>query len=268
MTPQESLSLRERQLGRTMRIDHAYFNWNDPFPTQQQQDDKTHGRLPLITWWGTEYAAINDGSQDALIRARADAVRDYGNKVMLAWASEMNLDHPPWPDVEQPSDPAGFIAAWRRIHDIFQQAGVTNVVWVWAPNCESHPGGYNQASANNWTRYYPGDAYVDWVGIDGYNWGKGYITPWESMSHFATPIYRDYADKKPIILAETASAEIGGNKAQWITDAASWIKTHEDIRALVWFDQKSTSAHDWRIDSSPAAFAAFRALARDPAFTG
>jgi mannan endo-1,4-beta-mannosidase len=68
-------------------------------------------------------------------------------------------------------DPAAFVAAWRHVHDLFVQNGATNVVWVWCPNATDVP---NATSApwNHWTNYYPGDTYVDWVGIDGYNWGN------------------------------------------------------------------------------------------------
>src|SRR5438477_654456 len=80
----------------------------------------------------------------------------------------------PGPDAHDPGgadegcgghDPARYIAAWRRIHDRFVAAGATNVVWVWAPNVTDVEGGPETMA------YYPGDAYVDWTGVDGYNWG-------------------------------------------------------------------------------------------------
>ena len=68
------------------------------------------------------------------------------------------------------------------------------------------------------------------------------------------------------MISETASSDIGGNKQEWIQDARAWIKTHVAIKAFVWFDKRSSSKRDWRIDSSPESFAAFKALASDPAF--
>jgi hypothetical protein len=267
-TPAASLSLRENQLGRSLAIHHTFYDWTDAFPDATQTADKAHGRIPLITWWGVHYAEINDGSHDALIRARANAVRDYGGPVMLAWAAEMNLDFTPWSGPQNGNDPGAFIRAWRRIHDIFAAQGVRNVSWVWTPNAESSPGAFDLTSPNNWRHYYPGDAYVDWVGIDGYNWGNDIINKWRSLASFIGPIYRDYASRKPIMIAETACIQAGGDKAAWIDQARAWIKSHTGIRAFVWFDQRSSATHDWRIDSSPAALAAFKALSSDPVFGG
>ncbi len=264
----ESINLRESQLHRTVAIHHTFYNWTDSFPDASQTDDKAHGRIPLITWWGVHYAEINDGSSDDLIRVRAKAIRDYGGPVLLAWAAEMNLGFTPWSGPQNGNDPGAFIRAWRRIHDIFAAEGARNVSWVWTPNAESSPGAYDLTSPNNWRHYYPGDAYVDWVGIDGYNWGNDFLNKWRSLAGFIGPIYRDYAGRKPIMIAETASVEAGGNKADWINDAGAWIKAHTAIRAFVWFDQRSSATHDWRIDSSAASFAAFQALSSDPTFGG
>ena len=266
LTSAQSIALREKQLGRTVRLHHSFYAWEDTFPGRSEADDAVHGRTPVITWWGYSYAAINDGSQDTLIRARADAVRGYGRRIYLAWGPEMNLAYPPWPGIHNPFDPAAFIAAWRRIHDIFRQEGATNVAWVWAPNSESNPGGTDPSSPNNWTHYYPGDAYVDWVGADGYNWGRYQLNHWRSLASFMGDIYRDYAGRKPFMILETAANSIGGDKAAWLDSARVWMKSHPDIHAFVYFDQRSAPDRDWRIDTSPAALEAFRMLAADPAF--
>lgn len=266
LTAAQSIALREQQLGRSLAIHHTFYNWTDSFPSASQADDKAHGRIPLITWWGTHYAQINDGSQDVLIRQRAQDVRNFGLPVLLAWAPEMNLNTASWTGPQNGNDPAGYVRAFRRIHDIFVQEGVHNVSWVWAPNDESAPGLFDTSSPNNWRHYYPGDAYVDWVGIDGYNWGDVPGARWRSLASFIGPIYRDYAARKPIIISETASTAIGGSKPAWIDDARAWIKTHTAIRAFVWFDHRSSAKRDWRIDSSPESLSAFKALASDPTF--
>jgi beta-mannanase len=266
LTSAQSIAMREKQLGRTIPLHHSFYSWDDSFPGPAEADDAAHGRTPVITWWGYYFSAINDGSQDALIRARADAVRDYHSPIYLAWGAEMNLAYPPWPNVHNPFDPAGFIASWRRIHDIFRQEGATNVVWVWAPNSESNPGGTDPASPNNWKHYYPGDAYVDWVGADGYNWGHYGLNQWRSLASFLGAIYRDYAGHKPFMILETAANAFGGDKGAWLDQSRAWIETHPGIRAFVYFDQDSASDRDWRIDSPPSALAAFQRLARDPAF--
>src|SRR5919201_465436 len=112
-----------------------------------------------------------------------------------------------------PNGPSKFIAAWQRIRRIFDAAGAQNAVWVWCPNATNNP----DVSWNSWRNYYPGDKFVDWVGLDGYNWGTTQSwSRWQSFADIVRPIYRDYGRKKPIMIAETASAETGGDKAAWI----------------------------------------------------
>lgn len=266
-THAESVATREAQFGRTFDIDSHYYDWVDPFPTEQESDDVAAGRIPMVTWWGTQYAQINDGSQDALIRARAEDVKAFGHPIFIRWAAEMNGYWFAWGGAQNGDDPSGFVAAWRRIHDIFAAEGVTNVSWVWAPNSESNPAGTGATSWNDWRNYYPGDAYVDWVGIDGYNWGDYFhgIDEWQSLGSIMSPIYDAYAAEKPIMIAETSSVESGGSKSQWIGDAATWIEAHPAVKAVVFFDH-SYPDKDWAIDSSQASADAFSDLARNPYF--
>lgn len=222
----------------------------------------------MVTWWGTNYSAITSGSQDALIRARVADVKAFGHPMFLRWAAEMNGDWYTWSGPQNHNDPSAFVAAWRHIHDIFVAEGVHNVAWVWAPNADSHPGGIDPSSWNNWRNYYPGDAYVDWVGIDGYNWGAIY-NDWQSFGEIFGPVYEDYAGRKPIMIAETGSVEAGGSKAAWIADAGAWIKSHQGIAAIVWYDTDTDpEGVDWRLDTSSSSFDAFKRLAADPTFQG
>lgn len=264
LTGTQSTQLLESQLGRRLRISNHYYDWADPFPGPAEQDDVASGRMPMITWWGINDAMIIDGSQDALIRARAAAIAALGKPVFLRWGAEMNGDWYPWSGPQNGNDPSQFVYAWRHIHDVFAAMGVTNVSWVWAPNADSHPGGVDRTSWNNWTSYYPGDPYVDWVGIDGYNWGG---SQWDSLGAIFGPVYNSYVGRKPIMIAETGSVETGGNKNAWIADAEGWIKSHGGVRAFVYFDtDQSSSGLDWRIDTSPSSLSAFKALATDPYF--
>jgi beta-mannanase len=158
---------------------------------------------------------------------------------------------------------ATFISAYRHIHDLFVAVGATNAVWVFCPNVASVPGD----SWNQWQNYYPGDAYVDWMGFDGYNWGTIMTTSaWQMFPTIAGTIYSGLATKgKPIMIPETASAELGGDKAAWIAGILPALKTmFPGVKALVWFQMNKET--DWRVDSSPSAAAAFISLATDPYF--
>jgi len=266
-TAQASVTTRESQLGRKYAVNSHYYDWADTFPGSPETADAAAGRTPMDTWWGIDPRQIVNGSQDALIRTRAKAVAAFGKPMFLRWGAEMNGNWYAWSGTAVGNNPSVFVAAWRHIHDIFATAGVHNVAWVWAPNADSHPGGTSTTSWNCWRNYYPGDAYVDWVGIDGYNWGA--TDSWQSFGQIFGPVYADYVGRKPIMIAETGSIEAGGNKAAWLANATTWIKAHRSIMAFVYFDtNQSSSGLDWRADSSSTALSAYITMARDPYFSG
>src|SRR5205823_6909101 len=100
---------------------------------------------------------------------------------------------------------ASYIAMWRHVHDVFVEEGATNVRWVWSPNVD-YPG------ATPFEAMYPGDDYVDWVALDGYNWGgsNGY-TPWRSFTGVFGASYFRLArlTTKPLMIAEVGCVEVG-----------------------------------------------------------
>jgi beta-mannanase len=109
---------------------------------------------------------------------------------------------------------------------------------------------------------------VDWVACDGYNRGTSQPTSsWRPFSDIigASPsVYRDYRNK-PFMVAETGSCEQGGDKARWIDDIRTGLRSDfPNVRAIVWFDAKKLC--DWRASSSDASLAAYRAMASDPYF--
>src|SRR5207247_7587356 len=105
----------------------------------------------------------------------------------LRWGWEMNGDWEPWSGAQNGGSSGGaasFRAAWHHIHDIFSEVGAWNVVWVWSPNSGDLP----HARWNHFSNYYPGDRYVDWVGIDGFNWGASHSWPsWTTIPSTICP---------------------------------------------------------------------------------
>ncbi|MEN3310294.1 MAG: hypothetical protein V7603_6496 [Micromonosporaceae bacterium] len=254
----QSLALRRSQLGRGMRIVHLYFEWTDGL--LDWIDVVPPGSIPMLSWSALPaYTSVTDGSQDALIRRQAQAVAAYRRPLFLRWGWEMNGDWFPWSGAKNRTRGAGYIAAWRHIHDIFAAAGATNVAWVWSPNYFSEPA----QAWNDMTKYYPGDAYVDWVGTSGYSYGR------QLPEFLFGRTYKTYAPRKPIMISEVGIAESGGTtRPDWIRALATWIVAHPVIAALVWFDTDTYKGTNWRLDTTPAGIAAFRELANDPHFAG
>jgi beta-mannanase len=248
------------------------FYWDPNFPTSEATTVRNHGSVPMITWepWNPSngvnqptYAlnTITAGNYDSMIRTWATQIKTFGSPVWLRFAHEMNSDWYPWAEGVNGNGAGSYAAAYRHVHDVFTAAGVTNVKWVWSPNVVMDGVG------SSLTSLYPGDAYVDMVGIDGYNWGASASwATWQTpASVFGATLSQVRAiTHRGIVIGETASAEAGGSKATWVKDFFSFVKANTDIKAFVWFNiQKET---DWRIESSATAQAAFASAVSDATF--
>lgn len=200
--------------------------------------------------------AILSGRYDAYVRAFAAAVRDLGRPVHLRPMHEMNGFWYPWCGTVNGNAPGEFPAAWKRLRRLFGAEGAGNVAWVWSPYATSLPPG----PENRMERYFPGDDAVDLTGLDGYNWGTR--LPGEGWREFAEIFEAGYAEAtslsaRPVMIAETASAEEGGCKADWIRGMARALPSRfPRVGTLVWFD--TDKERDWRISSSPGSLEAFR----------
>ncbi|MEU0136652.1 glycosyl hydrolase [Streptomyces sp. NPDC006296] len=250
----------DARIGTTPKIHLTYYGWEDDWSASgTTRDDLGDDRIPLVNWepFDVDFDDIVDGSLDATIEKQADGAKELGEPFFLDFAAEMNEEEG-WGG----HDPELYIAAYRHIHDIFEQRGASNVVWVWAPNVTDSP------DAPDTMAYYPGDRYVDWTGVDGYNWGTSDPDfEWQSFTDRFRDIYGTLAETgKPIIIGETASDEAGGSKADWIDEIVPGLKDEFPlIKALVWFDVDKE--RHWQIDSSPESLDAYRRMAADPYLT-
>ena len=154
----------ERRIGRTLDINHNFYPWDEPFPTEEDRWDLASGRIPLISWNGKNVTTktIAAGQYDDMIKQRARAVKALGQPVLIRWFWEMDGNK----KSEFAGTPEQYIAAWHRIVGIFRAQGADNVAWVWCPNASA----FNDGDAQP---FYPGDDFVDWTCADGYNWAPG-----------------------------------------------------------------------------------------------
>ena len=200
--------------------------------------------------------AILSGRYDTYIRSFAAAVRDLHRPINLRPMHEMNGFWYPWCGTVNGNNPGEFQPAWRHLRRLFAEEGATNVAWVWSPYASSFP----PDPENRMERYFPGDEDVDLTALDGYNWGTR--LPGGSWQDF-TDIFRagyerlTSLSRAPVMIAETASAEEGGCKAEWIREMGHALPSRfPRIGTLIWFD--TDKERDWRIASSPRSLAAFR----------
>jgi len=247
------------------------------FPTEPMENIREHGSIPVYSWSSQSIPSslnepdfqlgdVIEGDYDAYIREFAEDARDWGHPFFLRFNWEMNGNWFPWSEGVNGNQSGEYVAAWRHVHDIFDAVGADNVSWVWCPNVDSAHKLQTSLAAN-----YPGDDYVDWTGLDGYNWGpsKG---GWISFSQLYGATYHEITDTiapgKPLMIGEMGSTENGGSKANWISQALAEIPTaFPNIRAMLWFDTFDDGM-DWPIETSDSATGAFAAGVQAPAYQG
>ncbi|MEW1807352.1 glycosyl hydrolase [Pseudarthrobacter sp. NPDC080039] len=249
--------------GESPSIVMSYKDFLQSPPITEMDAVRSRGATPLVTWepwaWGGgvdqpayALARITAGDFDAYITQWGQSFAAWGQPVMLRFAHEMNGNWYPWAEGVNGNQPGDYVAAWRHVHDVVAATGATNVQWVWSPNVPYW-------GSTDLAGLFPGAGYVDIVALDGYNWGTSQTwSSWVSpVDLFAPGIsqLRSLAPGKPVLIAETASSELGGSKATWNTDLVSYLAAQSDVMGFVWFDmQKET---DWRINSSDSS-AAFK----------
>lgn len=234
------------------------------------------GYVPVITWEAQDYPSgagysphdIAAGAYDAQIANYAGQVAAIGSEVDIRLFHELNGSWYPWGVGKAGASDQDHVDAWRHVRDLFAANGATNARFVWNPN-ERH----NQwTDSHPYADYYPGDAYVDYLALDGYNWADAHGAPWYPFDQ----IYRDsYAEltalspDKPVMVAEHASHTCcGGEKGQWIRDEEAVIPTdYPRVEALLWFESNQEGAQ-WRVDTSQASLDAYAELANNPYFGG
>ncbi|HEX3173622.1 MAG TPA: glycosyl hydrolase [Solirubrobacterales bacterium] len=259
----------------------SVINWSSPFylsacngyctfQTPQFDAVRNHGSIPFFSWNpgpGTGNftdAKIAAGAQDSYIAAWAQAAKKWGHPFFLRFAWEMNGSWFPWGVGNNGTTATDFVAMWRHVHDVFTAVGASNVTWVWCPNVDPYGRRAPMGSV------YPGREYVDWTCLDGYNGNN----PWTSFKDLFKSSYEKITGKiaawKPMIVGETASTEVGGSKAQWISDMLRGMPSEfPKIRGLLWFDKVESGPgghNDWPIESSTSASSAFAAALAAPEY--
>jgi mannan endo-1,4-beta-mannosidase len=222
-----------------------YSAWKEPFRAQFAAAAAEHHALPLVQIdpTGISVRAIAAGRYDAYLRSYARAVRAFGQRVVLSFGHEMNGNWYSWANGHTPA--AVFVAAWRHVVTVFRAAGARNVTWLWTVNIISKRIGVPSPA-----RWWPGKAYVNWVGVDGYYLQRS----WKFAALFGPTIKAIRAlTLDPILISETAATQAAG-KAAKIANLFAGIHAY-GLLGFVWFDVNKN--HDWRLDS-PTAIAAFR----------
>ena len=232
------------------RIVEYYSSWNEPFSTSFAQAAWHHDAYVLVQLQpsGVSLASIAAGGSDAYLRSYADAVVAFGHPVILSFGHEMNGNWYSWGDGHTP--PATFVAAWQHIVRVFRAAGAANATWLWAVNSI-------EGAASSLSQWWPGAAWVNWTGIDGY-----YFRATDTFgSVFGSTItdIRTFSSA-PLLIAETAVGTTSDRESQ-IDGLFAGVRA-ERLAGVVWFDEAQHAGlyhQDWRLEDDPDALSAFTA---------
>jgi Glycosyl hydrolase family 26 len=234
-----------------------YSSWGDKpdqqFPTRMVESIQRMGSVPMITWepWvddfdeslrknlppraERDYASLRSIARqdyDFYIVPWAKAAAANKKPIFIRFAHEMNDPYRyPW-GPQNGNRPDDFVAAWKHVHFLFQKFGATNVIWVWSPHI-SMP----------WFEfYYPGDEYVDWIGVGVLNYGT--IASWSRWWSFHQILEKAYPVllklNKPIMISEFGTVGQGGDVYQWYSQAFYHMDHtySRGVRAVIFFNQQ------------------------------
>jgi beta-mannanase len=239
-----------------------FVNWTETYDPAPVQLAYAKGAVPVLSWepWaGIRYgesqrayalAKIYGGSYDSYITTFATKVRDAKWPVAIRLAHEMNGDWYPWSEQRSGNQEGEYIKAWRHVHDLFQKVQATNVIWVWSPNIVQPVADVDIESL------YPGQSYVDWIGIVGYS-----VNETKAATVFDQTIKKIRTfTAKPLLITETG-AQPGPDKASWTSDFFVWLARRTDVVGFIWFQYSMAEGGtaDWRFDSDDRSLAAFKA---------
>ena len=230
-----------------------YARWGDPPASSRKLAAAmaAAGASPMleISPTGTTLSAVTADRTDTWLRSYALMVRSLKISVLMSFAPEANGNWYPWGWTHV--QPAAEVAAWRHVVTVFRQAGAANARWVWIVN-QTWPG------AGPLPKLWPGPAYVDMIGIDGY-FRKASDTFGSVFVPTITAVRR-FAPGTPLLVTETGASPQAG-KARAVRELAGGARRYR-LDGFVWFDidqgPTGPSHSDWSLEHAPAALAEYR----------
>lgn len=291
------------QVGVAPNMVGFFSGWDENFRANAVTRSWAKGSMPVMTWESRPINAGNDavvepdytlpkilgdpsagvpGAFDDYLHQYAKDIVATGLPLGIRFNHEMNGVWYPWSETDgkgaslNGNNVGDYVKVWKHVHDIFQAEGANSLVaWIWSPNIVNNlPTSHK--SQEFLAALYPGDDYVDWVGLSGY-----LRPPYKEDNDFTFDYtFKQSLDQlralttKPIMLAEVGASETDGHKSAWITSFFDAMTKPEnsDIIGFAWFNLAVTSyvegeraTNDWRINSRADTLSAFISGLTNPA---
>ena len=266
---------KERQTGLPVSMVNFFLQWpEDPeamnFPGRTLEAVHSFGAMAVLTWepmyydrHGQEHmipaSEILQGRYDDYIQGFASRIRELDYPVIIRFAHEMNLERYHWGGSREeygPESPERYQDMFRYVVNRFRDAEAENAMFAFCPNAESVPSpkGEEDSQWNRAENYYPGDEYVEVLGMDGYNWGRtytleehGWQSRWQSFEEIFEQVYqelRSISRYKPLFVFETAAPPEGGDRDVWVQRAFE-TASRWGLDGIMWFQVDKEA--DWSL---------------------
>lgn len=189
---------------------------------------------------------ILDNLYDEEIRVIAGALKAVEHPVLFRLNNEMDGDWCIYSALNYQKDTRLYVEVWKYIYGIFEEEGLDNIIWVWNPNEKSFP----DFKWNHYSNYFPGEEYVDIIGVTGYNTGNYYTgETWREFRMIYDefmPEFKEVFEGYPFMITEFGSSEFGGDKSAWIGDMFNEIDKYGFKAVIYWNSQ------DYDVNGNPA----------------
>jgi mannan endo-1,4-beta-mannosidase len=205
------------------------------------------GAVPMLELepYGMSLARISSGSEDTWLAGFAREVAGLHAPIIMSFAPEPNGDWYSWgyPDVA----PSAYVSAWRHVVTVFRKAGPRAIKWAWIMNV-------NFSGSENIRLLWPGQAYVNLLGLDGY------VTAPATFAGFFGPtiVSMRAISSDPLLITETAGAPSVG-KLHALREITAGVAQY-GLVGFIWFDIRqhgNIRRQDWRLEDEPAALTLF-----------
>ncbi len=217
---------------------------------------KDAGAIPVITLEPWTFPIKDMSKEEETLKEFGSMLKEYNSPVFLRFAHEMNGNWYPWSGYQNQKQSALYIDTWRKVHDaITKYSGNTKIYWIWSINAEDVP----SETWNKPKNYYPGDEYVNMIGIDGYNFkSKKFEKIFRKQIKYVKNNFKD----KTIYITEMASSTSEVNRSKWIKNFFyAFSRKYSYIPMFIWFDINKEAP--WNLNAENSSIDAFKTGLKD-----
>lgn len=292
----DDLRSYEEAVGKKVAWVYFSHNWYEgrAFPLETAAWIREAGSIPYIRLMLRSSAEQNiaeplfilqniiDGQFDDDLHNWCASARDFETPLLAEYGTEVNGEWFSWNgiwngagqldgygDPDKPDGTERFRDTYRHIIQICRDEGANNITWVFHLNAGDWP----DENWNAFENYYPGDDYIDWIGVSNYGAQTPQDDYWEEFRINIDAVYpriETLTKDKPIFIAEFGATNNNplGNQAEWTRAALTDITSFRWPRIIgfswwnEWWQNDDYPAHDtnMRLQDNPELQAVFQEL--------